>query len=1025
MNDIFSHPSLNVFRNLFKEGTSCAIADQRSSVKAFFIAQLLQVTKDPILILSEDPKSLQNDLQAYGVPFLKEFVAWEVLPAEEIDPSADIVGQRLNILQDLTCGNLRGIFVGVQAFLQRVIPQQSLSTAQYLLKEGENYILDDIIARLGQLGYRRTDIAQDKGEYALRAGLLDIFPPNAPAPYRLEFFGETLSSLRRYDPFSQRSIEKVTSVTLMGVLERKWIQDHPSATLLDYFPKNSWIIFDDIESLEERYIRLIKIPGAICPTMISFDTAIELLQSHPLCFLTHHTLEELSPVERKKTKLSFEWMQHLFTVERPINPCLCLNDSQGPIHYLNGLSSGFFLQEPDLRILCHLQRAKIEQEDVLRLSYDAAPADGFNLSPQDLVVHYQHGIGKYLGTEVQKNYLGIESEFLVIEYQNGARLLVPMEQMHLVSKYIGACETVTHSIHALNSQRWKAMRQKAEIAIAGYARDLLRTHAMRSVQEGFDFGEDSPNLLNFEMEFPWQETKDQAAAIATVKNEMHSKKCMDRLICGDVGYGKTEVAMRAAFKAVMDGKKQVAVLVPTTLLAQQHGEKFAERMQAHGIQVATLSRLTSTKEAKTILQGLRDGAVNIIIGTHRLLSADIQFHNLGLVIIDEEQRFGVRHKEALKRLVATVDCLTLSATPIPRTLYMSLISLKDLSPINTPPANRLPVKTILTTNSDTVFQQGLMRELARGGQAFVIHNRIETIYQLQERLEKLVPSARICVAHGQMDPHAIEAVILAFRNRRVDILIATTILESGIDIPNANTIFIDRADQFGMADLYQLRGRVGRSFRNAYCYLLVPNFTSLSEVAKKRLEALQTHSGYGGGLKIAMRDLEIRGAGNLLGTEQSGQVETVGFHLYCKLLKGAIDQLNGKPSLLLTDTKIDLGVDAKFDSQYIASGSLRLDLYQRIGEAQSTDEITKIATEVIDRFGKLPQAAKWLFALARLRLQAAKEHIQLIRLQKNSILVERTAPQGLQSRSWLTHPLRTPEDAENKINSIITEFIKN
>lgn len=572
----------------------------------------------------------------------------------------------------------------------------------------------------------------------------------------------------------------------------------------------------------------------------------------------------------------------------------------------------------------------------------------------------------------------------------------------------------------MGAKKWQQAKANAQIAIIGYAKDLLQLQAMREAKGGLPFPKDSDDLLLFEEEFPFVETDDQLQAIKALKEDMSSDKAMDRLICGDVGYGKTEVAMRAAFKAAYDGKKQVAVLVPTTILAMQHYETFKARMADFPITVGVVSRFVKPKEVKKTLEEVAKGSVDILIGTHRIISKDVQFKDLGLIIIDEEQRFGVRAKEYLKKAKVGVDCLTLSATPIPRTLYFSLIGARDMSVINTPPQDRLPIKTILAGRDQELIKNALLRELSRDGQAYFIHNRVETIHNIADELRALLPAARIGVGHGQMPPDEIDAIFHSFKQGDIDILVATTIVENGIDIPNANTILIDRADTFGMADLYQLRGRVGRWIRTAYAYFLVPKNRSLQEISRKRLNALVETSGFGGGMKLAMRDLEIRGAGDMLGVQQSGNVSAIGFHFYCKLLKRTIDTMKKETSLTFFDTRMEFSYDANLPPSYIAETSLRMEIYHRLGEATNSEEIDTLFDELIDRFGPLPIQAKWLYHLNRVRVFASANRFLLLKFEKIILHAKRQMGKKLLEKKIFLPLIKDPE----KFEFITIGFIK-
>ncbi len=716
-----------------------------------------------------------------------------------------------------------------------------------------------------------------------------------------------------------------------------------------------------------------------------------------------------------------EWQLHFIcsseSEERQLQKRLSDCEVSLPAHvhfHLGYLSCGFAIV--DLRLLLFpmtelTMRYKMRRQKQ-RATIRSSPLEAFDLSPGETVVHLHNGIGRFIGLEKRLNHLGIVSEFFSIEYAERAKLCVPLNQAHLLTKYVSGGEAAAN-LSVLGSNKWKKTREQTERAILGYASEILQNQAARAIADGFVFPPDGPELSAFEEEFPFSETEDQLAAIALIKQEMQSTKAMDRLICGDVGYGKTEVAMRAAFKAVVDGKKQVALLVPTTVLAMQHFETFAERMANFPVNIGILSRFSSTKETKKTLEGIEKGSIDIVIGTHRMVSDDVKFKDLGLVMIDEEQRFGVRAKEHLKKIKAGVDCLTLSATPIPRTLYLSLIGARDLSIINTPPQDRLPIKTMIAQADDQTIKNALLRELSRDGQTFVIHHRIESLDAIADRIKKLVPQAKVLVVHGQMSSDAIDRAFHAFKKGEADVLVATTIVENGIDIPNANTILIDQADHYGLATLYQLRGRVGRWNRRAYAYFLVSSQKELPENARNRLQALAEAGGYGGGMRAAMRDLEMRGAGDILGLEQSGHVSSIGFHLYCKLLKRAILVLKGMMPATALETKIEIPVDARLPEDYVNAVSLRMEIYQKFGEAFSIEEVDAVWGEVQDRFGQAPLSAQWLYYLTRLRVLASLRGYTLIKQEKLSLILEKGKEGSV--RRVLTPKYRTPQEMESKI----------
>ena len=778
-----------------------------------------------------------------------------------------------------------------------MLPPEAFENLFLNFAVGQTHSFQSIVEKLSKMGYQKCSVASDKGEFAIRGGIVDIFPVGTPDPYRIEFWDDEIESIRIYDPIGQKSVRKVEAVEITPAQELELIKDRKQlSTLLEYLGPNTLVIFDDLLALEDRYASLVSMCGTPTGSFSTIEAFLDAVAPMQQLYWSQQAIEELGDVEvlsqgsSKKRyysteaplqELGFEIFSRRLTAQRWRQPFLHLVDFLEPdveeptgsdllnalskfhhsdvkLHFLCSseteeealrsrisgaqislpkhtsydrgyLSSGLVIPEDKLILLPLTeinQRYKIRRQKQ-RSTYHTVPSETFNLAPGEVVVHFNHGLGKYLGMEKRADHQGVISEFLAVEYAEAGKLYVPLNQSYLISKYIGANEELPR-LHTLGSGRWKATRDKTEEAIRTYAKDLLEVYAKREIGGGFAFGSDSADLLSFEEEFPYVETEDQQHAIASIKADMQETKCMERLICGDVGYGKTEVAMRAAFKAVVDGGKQVAVLVPTTVLAMQHYESFVERMSSFPVNIGVLSRFRTPKQLKQTVEMIAAGSVDIVIGTHRLISKDVAFKDLGLIIIDEEQRFGVKAKEHLKKLKSGVDCLTLSATPIPRTLYLSLIGARDMSVISTPPQDRLPITTTITENSDHLFKTALLRELARDGQAYVIHNRVETIYSFANHIQKLLPQARISVCHGQMSSDEIDRVFHSFKSGQTDILVATTIVESGVDIPNANTILIDRADHFGLADLYQLRGRVGRWNRARLCLFPCPQFTVAS-----------------------------------------------------------------------------------------------------------------------------------------------------------------------------------------------------
>lgn len=975
-----------------RSGESLLLEGLWDAPKSAIAALALECGRSVILItdgVRED--RLFEHLEQLVPGRLLELPAWDTLPEDPIEPTPDLVGKRFEALHALIRSQEPVILLcPLQSFLQPVLPKEALAPLLHHWKRGKKLLFQTVPELLTKLGYKRVPLVQDKGEFAVRGGIIDLFPLSSSEPYRIEWEGDLIAGIRTFDIVSQKSVAKEESLFLVPGRERGG-----SVPITSYFLEEPIFFWDDLLSIEDRAVALKKKWTAP-------------MQQHIFC--SDKPIEELSPTA------TVEIFERSFPSKRVVTPfqqidltrlslyktCLAVcpteaeekqlqKEVQGKWTFERGyVSAGFGLSDGSLAVVSYGDIAPTHRlrRQKWRSAHTSAISPFQALAPGDRVVHFHSGIGKFIGKETQSNHLGVTTEFLVLEYAEGSKLFVPVSQAHLISRYVGAHEEVPH-LSQLGGKRWQQVRQSAQAEIVGYAKDLLKLYAERSVSGGFRTPPDSDLMIQFERDFPYTETPDQLSAIAAIKEDMMSDRPMDRLICGDVGYGKTEVAMRAAFKAVVDGGKQVAVLVPTTVLALQHYETFAERMRPFPIKVDHLSRFRTPKQQKETIAKVEKGVVDIVIGTHRLLSKDLHFKNLGLIVVDEEQRFGVKAKEHLKHFKTGIDCLTLSATPIPRTLYMSIVHVRDMSPIHTPPQDRLPVKTVIAEGDFDLIKNAIERELARGGQVFYIHNRVETIPIRAEQIHKLVPNARFSIVHGQMDSDEIDTIFHQFKSGSVDILFATTIVENGVDIPNANTILIDRADTYGLADLYQLRGRVGRWNRTAYAYFLIPKQTSLPEVAKKRLSALAEAGGYGGGMKVAMRDLEIRGAGNLLGVEQSGQVSAIGFHLYCKLLKQAVSALKQKRPISFLETKLEFSYDARLPDAYISDFNLRLELYSRFGEATALTELEELLKELKDRFGAPPSPVLWLYHLSRIRIAAQAARLTLVKFAPPRLFIEK------------------------------------
>lgn len=841
--------------------------------------------------------------------------------------------------------------------------------------------LSGLAEKLASLGFKRAPQVETIGDFSIRGGIVDIWSPGDEFPIRAEFFGDEIESVRTFDPATQISIERITEAEILPVEEGKGQGEgeQRTGTLFDLLPKATTIL-----ALEHNSYNLPSLLPTPTPTSYTYiytgDPSPEgvpgiTFQTTPLPGFAelgaeeaHHP--ELFDAARERLE------NHLKAAEKRGTRVLKVDE----------LSGGFEL--PGLIVVSKADRVFTKR----KTRKSAAPKntgerlqDFDELEPGEYVVHIDYGVGKFIGSsEIQ---LGDEKqEVYTIEYADGAKLHVPAIHAHLLSRYVGV-KGETVRLHRLDGKRWSKDKEDAKRAVRDLAAALLETQAKRELVPGFKYDTDCEGLDAFEAAFPYDETHDQEVAIEAIKSDLGSTKPMDRLICGDAGYGKTEVAMRAAFIAAMNGK-QVAVLAPTTVLAEQHFETFTSRFDGTPIRIESVSRFQTKGTHEGTFKRLASGACDIVIGTHAILSPSIQFHDLGLIIIDEEQRFGVKHKEFLKAIRATADILTLSATPIPRTLYMSMTGARDLSLLRSPPRERVAVETRIVRDNDEIIRAAIEAELARGGQVYFLHNRVSTIGKVEKRIKSLfanpsthspVPQPRIVVAHGQMDSKTLARKMRDFEAGKYDILLSTTIIESGIDIPRANTILIDQAETFGMADLYQLRGRVGRSSKQGYAYFLLPAYGNVDAEARERLDALKKHGGLGSGFNLAVRDLELRGAGNLLGSEQSGHIAAVGFSLYCQLLQRTIALMKGQKVKEIIDVKLNLDfVNPKIPYTYIEEDLHRLNILKRFAEAQDHKSIKALSDEMIDRFGPMPEEVKTFIAVASLRVTAALARIERI-----------------------------------------------
>jgi transcription-repair coupling factor (superfamily II helicase) len=902
------------------------------------------------------------------------------------------------------------LIVPILASLQPVPPIDWFRRAILKLQRGDSLEREELIFRLTTLGYQRVQTVEQPGEFAVRGGIMDIYGSSLEEPVRLEWMGDSLESLRGFDSITQKTTRSINEVMLLPAQEEDEESKDPMKNLSDYLASDHLLILDEPELLTEkskessekpRWVlegqraQIVELRTLALKTEEPADLFILEAISPPALGLGikttpfTQTLEILEAL-RKQYQLNIVCRTH--EQQQRLQEILMEHDllvslqSPSIIRLVVGhLSSGFFIKDLNLGFITEEEIfGKIAPRPLKRAKIRPFLTSFEDLKVSDYVVHSHYGIGRFLGLQ-RLPIGGFETDFLVIGYAEGGKVFVPLEHLDLVQKYIGSEGSVPR-IDRLGTGSWNRTKHRVKKEIQKMAGDLLELYATREVVEGFSFSPDCITLKEFEATFEYEETPDQMRTIREVKADMEQSHAMDRVVCGDVGYGKTEVAMRAAFKSIMDNK-QVAILVPTTLLAQQHYQTFSHRFSSFPVRVEVLSRFKSPKEQKAIVKDLAIGKVDIIIGTHRLLQKDISFQDLGLVIIDEEQRFGVSHKERFKQLRKTVDVLTLTATPIPRTLQMAFMGVRDLSIIDTPPPDRLAVKTLVASFNKGLVQEAIHRELERKGQVFFVHNRVKGIERMAHFLKEAVPDAKIAIAHGQMKEQELERVMLKFQRKESNVLLTTAIIESGLDIPSANTIIINRADQFGLADLYQLRGRVGRSSSQAYAYLLVPDPESLTEDARKRLTALQEFSELGSGFKIAARDLEIRGAGNLLGREQSGHIAAIGFELYLQMIQQTIQELRGQPSEEEIETSMNLRVSAYLPEDYITDSYQRLVIYKRLASLKEPSEIPSLHEEMMDRFGPLPLPAKHLLQIIQLKTIARPLKITRIESKPEALVV--------------------------------------
>ena len=1003
------------------------------------------------------------------------------------------------------------VVTSARALMTRTLPRRDFLKASKQIKVGQSLSLNGLLEEWLQIGYQPSDTVLEPGQFSHRGGLLDIWPQSEPSPVRLDFFGDEIDTIRRFDPGSQRTVDTLAAVLVTPAREYlitgKSDKSHTldgsglidisdrlsefhlpllhrfSANLLDYLPLGSLVMIDDlsilestVSEIEEQAVKFraesiaegilaenFPIPyitwselydalsGRTC-LELGYSTAEPAVDYQELSLRDSQLINNLSTqfgkierfggrlkpfteylsrivkqdnsvviVSRQASRLEELWMEHNQPSTGPLG-----NAVKNPLFIESSLSEGWSLGNSYLITDSEIfgwERPQPRQRP--RPGAETPESAYVDLHPGDWIVHVDYGLGRYVGL-VQRTLEGMAREFLCVEYKNGDQVYVPIHQADRLTRYIGP-DGSPPTPGSLSTQEWPETKRKVREAVQEVARDLLELYARRHFAEGFAFSPDNAWQSELESSFPYVETDDQVKALVDIKRDMETPRPMDRLLCGDVGYGKTELALRAAFKAVMDGR-QVAVLVPTTVLAQQHYDTFRQRLSAFPVTVEMLSRFRTPREQGQILFALSQGAVDIVIGTHRLISADVQFKDLGLVIIDEEQRFGVTHKEHFKKLRTEVDVLTLTATPIPRTLYMALTGVRDISNLNTPPEERLPIVTHVGPYSPKLVRQAILRELERGGQIFFVHNRVQSINAIRMHLEKLVPEARIEIGHGQMPETQLASVMHRFTAGEIDILLSTSIIESGLDIPNANTLIVDRADAFGLAQLYQLRGRVGRGAARAYAYFFRHRKFAPTPEGQERLEVIAENTQLGAGYSIAMRDLEMRGAGELLGTHQSGYIAAVGFHLYTRLLAAAVKQarIHGRFEGLKFDLKstslevlqpmglpvnVDLPLAIGIPEVYVHDTDLRLRLYRRLADLTDEAALDALTSEFTDRFGVLPEMVINLFYQMQVKLRAERAGLVSVGMESGQIVLRYPVlPEGVESKPGVSQPnVRLPD----------------
>ncbi len=1036
--------------------------------RALFLVNLIQSVSKLLVVLTPNQSTgerLVGDLSYFCKlrkvkNNIRFFPSWGVLPYENISPPLEITGERLNILDQLQSNAISLLVLPVDAIMQCVIPRQELIEKTFTFKIGDNIEREFFEACLLDSGFIRFPLVENHSQFSVRGDIIDVFPPDSINPFRIEFFDNTVESIREFDAVTQVSLKNIKYLKILPVrelsptqLQRKnginkisqYAEEHDvnkshlkelldkikhldnffglehlapffyshRQTIFDHFPKDLIIVLDeevDVITEVDKFSELIACEhdsacergDVVAPSDLLYMTSDELkkrLVEKKIIFINSLNIQPNKnainikfDVNRNPSFLGqFEFLvEKIKQSESDGYKVIVIAPTNGQVKRIQELSNQYDLDLdidighlsngfscPDLCMMFVADHEVFGRTFKPRYrrkpKYKSFQRGLKDLRPGSYLVHVDYGIGQYNGIRELETGIG-GGEFLNITYADGEKLYVPMDGLASIQKYIGSGD-VPPLLDKLGGANWKKKKNLIKESIRELAEDLLKLYASREITEGTSYSVNSIPMQELSDSFEFEETEDQLKAIDETMEDLENKKPMDRLVCGDVGYGKTEVAMRAAFKVVLD-RKQVAVLVPTTILAQQHLATFSDRFKNHAVNIKMVNRFKSPREQKHILAKVKSGAVDIIIGTHRLLSKDVIFAQLGLIIIDEEQRFGVKHKESLKKMRNKVDILTLTATPIPRTLHFSLMGVRDLSVIETPPIDRLSIKTFVRKFDENIIKESIKKELERGGQVYFVHNKIKSINSMKEMIQKIAPEACIGIGHGKLPEHQLEEVMRKFVAGEIDILLCTTIIESGLDIPSANTIIINRADQFGLAQLYQLRGRVGRYKHQAYAYFLIPGELAISSEARQRLKAIEELSELGSGFQLAARDMEIRGVGNMLGRNQSGHIASIGFDLYSKLIEESVRELKGEEvKSSLVDPEIDFKVKGHIPKSYIPDLNQRLDVYRRLQLLNTLEEFNEIELELVDRYGRFSENVEKLLLLVKIKTICIKLHI--------------------------------------------------